>query len=175
MKTITKATFALMLLTFFAISTSAYSADKALIKKLVLTGKWDEVVKIGKPAAPEVESALNSDGTHIRANAARTLGKIKSFRSVDPLIGRLSDTKEIVRTAAKEALIIITGEDFGADDEEWRNWHENYLMTQTPAAPPKDTSLVKPAQANDNQTKKGQRDEPADILKPGKDWDPNEK
>jgi len=66
-------------------------------------------------------NALNSDFLFLRAYSAESLGKIKDFRAIEPLIPLIDDKEKTVREAAENALNEITGESFGSRSG-WENW-----------------------------------------------------
>jgi HEAT repeat protein len=64
------------------------------------------LVKIGNTATEPLISALKDESWLVRNDAAASLGEIKDFRAVGPLISVfLNDEKELVRMNAKEALV----------------------------------------------------------------------
>lgn len=66
-------------------------------------------------------NALSSGFLFLRAYSAESLGKIKNFRAIEPLIPLLDDNEKTVRDAAENALNEITGESFGSRSS-WDNW-----------------------------------------------------
>lgn len=58
---------------------------------------------------------------YARLGAATALGTLTAVDAVTPLIDALADKDELVRTAANEALIAITGQDLGFDADMSRN------------------------------------------------------
>lgn len=65
----------------------------------------DALVKIGAPAVDSLVVALKDEEWRVRTRATRTLGAIKDFRAVDPLITALKkDNVFIVRRFAAQAL-----------------------------------------------------------------------
>ncbi len=78
----------------------------------------------GAQEVPSGESLvrLSHSSAEVRAREARQLGAVKAEWAIKPLIHRLSDQDEDVRTAAHESLKQITGKDFPADEQQWRSW-----------------------------------------------------
>lgn len=50
------------------------------------------------------------------------MGELKDPSAIDPLIATLNDEDENVRKAVVYVLIEFTGEDFGEDQVNWREW-----------------------------------------------------
>lgn len=63
-----------------------------------------ELVKIGKPAVPELLEALTGEATTARSHAADALGDIKDPRAVEPLIWALGVSSAETRERAAYAL-----------------------------------------------------------------------
>jgi len=74
------------------------------IKLNIATQKWNELVKIGKPAAEPLIKLLGDNDWNVREAAARALGKIGDVRAVEPLIKLLGDRYQPVCKAAALAL-----------------------------------------------------------------------
>lgn len=97
----------------------------------------DELVKIGKPAVPQLVKALKSDHPYVRLSAVRTLGEIEDRACVPGLIEALSDVDNDIVQAANKALMNVTREyfgvvGFGETEEErkefikkWTDWWQN--------------------------------------------------
>lgn len=86
----------------------------------------EALIKIKDPLSVEPLIALLKDKDNgVRSNAALILGEIKDSRAVEPLITALKDNDREVRNNAAWALTQITGEDFGEDISQWRQWQEN--------------------------------------------------
>ena len=83
---------------------------------------------VGEPAIEPLISTLQKDDADLQQLAAWGLGKIGGPRAVESLIPILS-TKPFhyphARSAAREALKSITGQDFGEDVARWQQWLEN--------------------------------------------------
>ena len=71
---------------------------------LITIEKWDELVKIGKPAVKPLIGVSEHEDTDVRACAAETLGKIGDVRAIEPLIAALKDRYWNVRVCAAKAL-----------------------------------------------------------------------
>jgi HEAT repeat protein len=82
---------------------------------------------IGEPAIESLITILQKDDANLQQLAAWGLGKIGDPHAVEPLIPILS-TKPFhyphARSAAREALKSITGQDFGEDVALWQQWLE---------------------------------------------------
>ncbi|MDA1193786.1 MAG: HEAT repeat domain-containing protein [Planctomycetota bacterium] len=64
-------------------------------------------------AAPYLVEVLEKHKDfYARLGAATALGELQAVGSVDPLVEALNDKDDLVRTAASEALLRITGQDF---------------------------------------------------------------
>jgi HEAT repeat protein len=83
---------------------------------------------IGKPAIEPLILILQKDDANLQQLAAWGFGKIGDPCAVESLIPILS-TKPFhyphARSAAREALKSITGQDFGEDVARWQQWLEN--------------------------------------------------
>lgn len=70
----------------------------------------------------------------VRSYAIDILGMIGDRRAVDPLINLLKDEDQSIQEKTFEALIEITGKDFGVDYGAWQEWweknKENILMDE---------------------------------------------
>ena len=71
--------------------------------------QWINVVRTGdtqSPDWPKAVAALKDPSHHIRATAARSLGNLgrEGMPAVAALTAALADDKDLVRTAAQEAL-----------------------------------------------------------------------
>jgi HEAT repeat protein len=75
-------------------------------------------------AVPYFIDALKSDKESVRFGAVIALGKIKDYRSVEPLIYALNDEFLYAGTKAEKVLKDLTGEDFGKDQTKWLTWWE---------------------------------------------------
>jgi HEAT repeat protein len=73
----------------------------------IVTLAMDGFREIGRSALPWLHEALKNPSPVIRANAARTLGQLKSAASVSPLLERLEDEDAGTRAGAAEALGLI--------------------------------------------------------------------
>jgi len=74
------------------------------ITYLILNERWDDLITIGTPAANQLINALDDDDETLRANSARTLGKIKDPGAIEALITALKDDNTEVRAEASLAL-----------------------------------------------------------------------
>jgi HEAT repeat protein len=72
-----------------------------------------------------LSAALEDTDQNVRIAAVRALGKMGSLHPVESLIAALGDRSEIVRIEAVWVLERLTGEDFGADRERWRQWQRS--------------------------------------------------
>ncbi|MFC1632255.1 HEAT repeat domain-containing protein [Candidatus Omnitrophota bacterium] len=73
---------------------------------------------------------LKDDHYFVRQTAARALADIKDPRAVEPLIEALRDEAS-VRNNARQALIEITGQNFGNKPMQWHEWLEQDRMPET--------------------------------------------
>ena len=77
---------------------------------------------------------LQEKNPRVRQRAAFILGMSKDPRAVEPLIAALKDGDTTVQDRAAEALVKITGQDFGKDQGKWRQWwKENQAEKPSPA------------------------------------------
>ena len=74
------------------------------IDYLIAKQKWDELVKMGKPAVDPLINALKDKDSGIQGRAAEILGKIKDHRAIESLITALKDKDSGVQGRAAEAL-----------------------------------------------------------------------
>lgn len=95
-----------------------------------------ELAKSGDPAAidPLIELLQKHTDFYCRLGAATALGDLSSWRAVDSLADVLTDADQLVRAAALDALMKITGHEIkayspsGAEDaltigqRQWREW-----------------------------------------------------
>ena len=82
--------------------------------------------KIGDTrATPLLLHALADDSWEIRSTAAKALGAIGDARAAPKLIEALENEGEAVRWYMVTALTNITGENFGNDIEQWKEWYNN--------------------------------------------------
>ncbi|MDP6381359.1 MAG: HEAT repeat domain-containing protein, partial [Phycisphaerae bacterium] len=58
----------------------------------------------------------------VRWRIAEALGEIRDARAIVHLIKALRDSDRYVRIDAAKALIRITGQNFGQDQEKWKEW-----------------------------------------------------
>ncbi len=75
----------------------------------IVTLAMDGFREFGWNALPWLHEALKNSSPVIRANAARTLGQLKSAASISPLLERLEDEDARTRAGAAEALGLIGG------------------------------------------------------------------
>ena len=71
---------------------------------IIAARRWEELIKIGKPAMPCLIEALQNRDWYVRANVVETLGKMKDNRVLDLLISTLNDENLKVKLAAAKAL-----------------------------------------------------------------------
>jgi HEAT repeat protein len=67
-------------------------------------------------------SMLHDRSPSVRSEAAFSLGLIRSWNAVRPLVRRLTDSNASVRGKARWALVNITGKDFGSGQYKWARW-----------------------------------------------------
>ncbi len=69
-------------------------------------------------------AALLDSAPHwaVAAGACLGMGRIVDVRAVPSLLARLRHPDPAVRSAARESLVRLTGEDFGTDPVKWENW-----------------------------------------------------
>lgn len=78
----------------------------------------EALVKLGKPAVPELIAALNTGDSH---RAAEVLGHIGDLQAVEPLIDMVKDIYRN-RHMAAHALKLLTGQDYGLNADFWEQW-----------------------------------------------------
>lgn len=83
-------------------------------------------------AVPALLQALKSQDPSVRWRAASALGEIGDRSAVPGLIASLRHPDEYTREAAAEALKTISGQDFGDDSSQWRQWWEQNKATSAP-------------------------------------------
>jgi HEAT repeat protein len=72
---------------------------------------------------PALAAAVRLGPTPVRLQAAESLGRLKARDAIEPLINVLGkDSSFRVRTAAATALAEITGQAFGVNAAQWREW-----------------------------------------------------
>jgi HEAT repeat protein len=69
-----------------------------------------------------VSAALEDPEQNVRLAAVRGLGKMGNLAPVGSLVAALGDRREIVRIETGWVLKRLTGEDFGANPERWKQW-----------------------------------------------------
>jgi hypothetical protein len=88
----------------------------------------------GAEGVPLLVEALKDRDTNVRQRAAIALGRqgAQASGAVPALIEILDDSNRPVRLAAASALNLITGLDFGQDQDSWRKWLSEPSLTPTP-------------------------------------------
>jgi HEAT repeat protein len=100
------------------------------VYQLINKKKWDDVVKIGKPAVKPLIEQLNDKDPEIRLGAVSALGKVGDPEAISPVAKLFHDKESKVRDAAVEALgnirspraydilleTMMQGDEFMADD-----------------------------------------------------------
>ncbi|MBW2637197.1 MAG: HEAT repeat domain-containing protein, partial [Deltaproteobacteria bacterium] len=74
------------------------------ITYLISNERWDELIKVGTPAASKLINALDDDDETVRSKSAWILGEIKGQEAIEALIEALADSDTGVRAAASLAL-----------------------------------------------------------------------
>lgn len=76
-------------------------------------------------AAEPLIVALNdgSNSIYIRGEAALALGMIGDKKSIKPLINAMADSEPYVQDFICQALVDISGQDFGEDPAAWSKWY----------------------------------------------------
>ena len=67
-------------------------------------------------------SAMNDKESQVRLHVVTALGEIRTAQAVDALIAALGDKDPGVRQMAARKLQEITGQNFGQDAAQWRQW-----------------------------------------------------
>ena len=94
------------------------------------------LVAIPEPrAADGLILALKDSNSDVRWTAAMLLGNRREKTAIEPLIATLADTEFRVRTHVADALVKITGQNFGSDaknsdSRRWRKWWERQQQGQ---------------------------------------------
>jgi hypothetical protein len=88
--------------------------------------RWESARRLGemkdsRSVVPLI-GALTDEHPYTRRRAAASLGNLQDFRAVDPLVKSLRDEDTFVQKYALEALIKLTGQQFGNDPEKWQEW-----------------------------------------------------
>lgn len=114
------------------------------IKSLLASGQNDinsemigktniEISKMGKPIIPALLEIINDkqQNSFIRRRSIVILRLMKDVTAVDSLIETLNDKDWLIRDAAQNALMEITGHNFGKNVSKWTTWWSeskpNYL------------------------------------------------
>jgi len=84
--------------------------------------EWQQCKKIGPAAIKPLLNSLHNEDVDIRIGAAQTLGELKDYSVIEPLIDSLKDESKYPREAANTALKNLTSQDFGNDPEIWQKW-----------------------------------------------------
>ena len=63
---------------------------------------------------------LDSHNESVVWSAVESLGELRAAEAIEPLVGLLERGRLVFDVA--EALTLITGQDFGADSQRWRQW-----------------------------------------------------
>lgn len=82
-----------------------------------------------------INTLRNDKNIYARLNAAKTLGKVGATEAIPDLIHALDDKTPLIRKAANNSLIKITGQDFGYDSnaqrsvrlwaiDKWEDWYD---------------------------------------------------
>jgi hypothetical protein len=86
----------------------------------------------GQEAVEPLSSALNSDSNiDVKLAAARALGKIKDPAALPPLADLLAESDPAIQHRAIESMKTISGRDFGADVNAWRQFAKTGQSTDT--------------------------------------------
>jgi HEAT repeat protein len=94
--------------------------DSALVRKesvLILAGRSDE-----SSMDLLLDRLDKDDERDIRAEAAHALVNCRSERVLRSLIGHVGDEEFSVAYRCRESLCALTGEDFGYEEQAWRQW-----------------------------------------------------
>lgn len=78
-----------------------------------------------RQAVDALTHALTDSEELIRIAAVQSLGWLNAKRTMSLLIDTLSDESSLVRYHAHEALVRLSGQDFGENADQWRTWLEN--------------------------------------------------
>ena len=92
---------------------------------------------LGAPFRDTVESVMRGRG---RARgrqrvAVEALGELRDPRVLPVLLARLGDSDEQVAQAARKALVVLTGQDFGMSQRRWESWAEGWRPVVAWGAP----------------------------------------
>jgi len=109
---------------------SAFEKDDASVQ--VLAEKAFKGIKDQRAVEPLI-AALEDEYWKVREIAADILGELNDHRAIEPLIVALGDKHPLVQSSAKEALMRITGKDFGKDQRKWKEWWERNLKPEAKA------------------------------------------
>ncbi|MBI5368612.1 MAG: HEAT repeat domain-containing protein [Planctomycetes bacterium] len=93
----------------------SFTVRNEAVRALAVTASRDAVPAI-------LEKTLKDEYFLVRLNSAIALAAIRDSRSVEPLIGLLSDPESQVRKVALYALEQITGQREGNDAAAWSGW-----------------------------------------------------
>ncbi len=89
----------------------------------------------GHEAVEPLTSTLNGDSNiDVKMAAARALGKIKDPAAMSPLADALADANPALQHRAIESMKTISGRDFGADVNAWRQFAKTGQATGTQLA-----------------------------------------
>lgn len=75
-------------------------------------------------AVGALAQALTDPEEPVRIAAVQSIGWLDDKRTMTLLINALSDDSSLVRYHAHEALVRLSGQDFGENAEQWKTWHQ---------------------------------------------------
>lgn len=73
-------------------------------------------------AVEPIIDLLKDKNEYVRSNSAEALGQFRDLRAVEPLIAVLNDEYIFVNAAVANSLKEITDEDFGENQQKWKEW-----------------------------------------------------
>jgi len=77
------------------------------------------------PALTEAIKVAQEDSADVRAAAAAALGQYREPEVVQSLIGALRDPRLLVNDRVQQALLVLTGQNFGLDRSAWLAWYQD--------------------------------------------------
>ena len=125
-------------------------SDTALLKEAVTTAAKDpsahvrlESLQVLETRQPQwgcailTERLAQDTDVNVRGAAARALSHCRQENVLNRLAGSLND-EFVVSYRARQSLQTLTGQDFGYDEQAWRQWFHSAAEPFTPAAQVKD-------------------------------------
>ncbi|MHC4960184.1 MAG: HEAT repeat domain-containing protein [Planctomycetota bacterium] len=82
-----------------------------------------------RDAAPALAARLTHADWALRRAVARALGRVRVKESIPILLARFAGEQGLLREVIHDALVAITGQDFGYDVGNWQRWWDKHDAT----------------------------------------------